>query len=128
MLKQDRHAIVNAPREIIGASHDQCAARNRLAREWVFPLIPKTGDRKHGTIRRADKIGLLAAAGRAPLVIAGLTEPEEGEGKAENDLALNGSSEAPAGWDKVESGTETETEAATVEGESEGQARETVAA
>ena len=119
---------MNAPRDVIGRSHDQRGARNRLARFGLFPLIPESRDRQHCAIRRADELGPLASLGWPPFVIAGLTEPEEGEWKAENDLALNRSSEAPAGWDKDESGTETETEAATVEGESEGQARETVAA
>ncbi len=38
--QQDRHPVMNFPREVIGGSHDQGCAQNRLARFKVFPLIP----------------------------------------------------------------------------------------
>jgi hypothetical protein len=87
-MQQDRHTVMYGPREIIGDRDDQAAARNRFAGLRVFPLIPKASGRQDCAIRRAYEIGLFAALGWAPLVIAGRRHDAARafEGRAEHRL------------------------------------------
>ena len=50
--KQDRHAVMDAPCELIGGGHDQRGARNRLARLQSLSIDPITDDRICGLIAK----------------------------------------------------------------------------
>lgn len=61
---------MNCSGEGVDRSHDDRARAYALARVDIYPLIVWARHRKHGVVRRADVIGLLAARCRLLFEIA----------------------------------------------------------